>query len=108
MTTAAAELAVGVLCGLHEIDSGSDACRARPDYAINRADYVIQQCAKAGIVLPAACSTSLRVEHVSTAPHVRHRRADGAPGERTSGADPATTARCANASANRHSATADD
>jgi hypothetical protein len=54
MTTAAADLAVGVLCGLYEIrDSRSDTLlEYAPDYAINRADYVIQQCAKAGITLP--------------------------------------------------------
>lgn len=54
MTTAATELAIGVLCGLYEIrDSESDTLLGyAPDYAINRADHVIQECSKAGITLP--------------------------------------------------------
>ena len=54
MTTAATELAVGVLCGLYEIrDSESDTLLGyAPDYAINRADQILRECAKAGIDLP--------------------------------------------------------
>jgi hypothetical protein len=54
MTTAAAELAVGILCGLYEIrDSGSDTLlEYAPDYAIDQADHVIHVCAEAGITLP--------------------------------------------------------
>ncbi len=54
MTTAATELAIGVLCGLYEIrDSESDTLLGyAPDYAINRADQILRECAKAGIELP--------------------------------------------------------
>jgi len=54
MTAAAAELAVGVLCGLYEIrDPGSDSLlEYAPDYAIDQADHILRECAKAGIDLP--------------------------------------------------------
>lgn len=56
MTTAAIELAVGVLLGLYECrDGGSETLlEYSPDYAAERAGNVVDQCAKLGIDLPRA------------------------------------------------------
>jgi len=56
MTTAAAELAVGILRGLYECrDGGSETLlEYSPDYAAERAGNVVDQCAKLGIDLPRA------------------------------------------------------
>ncbi len=56
MRTAAVELAVGILLGLHECrDSGSGTrLEYSPDYAAERAADVVDQCAKLGIELPSA------------------------------------------------------
>lgn len=54
MTSAATELAVGVLLGLYECrDGGSETLLEHsPDFAIERAAHVVAQCAKLCIALP--------------------------------------------------------
>jgi hypothetical protein len=54
MTTAATDLAAGVLRGLYEIrDAGPDTLlEYAPDYASDQADHLLRECAKAGIELP--------------------------------------------------------
>jgi hypothetical protein len=56
MTTAAAELAVGILLGLYECRDGSSETLLEycPDYAAERAGNAAVQCAKLGIDLPRA------------------------------------------------------
>jgi hypothetical protein len=56
MTTAAVELAVGILLGLYQCrDGGSETLlEYSPDYAAERAAQVVDQCAKLGIELPTA------------------------------------------------------
>ncbi|MEO9107011.1 MAG: hypothetical protein ABI264_10735 [Pseudonocardiaceae bacterium] len=67
MTTAAAELAVGILLGLYQCrDGGSDTLlEYSPDYATEHATQVVNQCAKLGIELPSAELLDL-VPHWST------------------------------------------
>jgi hypothetical protein len=54
MTTAATELAVGILLGLYECRHGDSETLLEhsPDYAAERAPHVVDQCAKLGIDLP--------------------------------------------------------
>ncbi|MGH3625459.1 MAG: hypothetical protein ACRDQ5_27390 [Sciscionella sp.] len=56
MTTAAVELAVGVLLGLYECRDGDSETLLEycPDYAAERAARVVERCAKLGIELPSA------------------------------------------------------
>jgi hypothetical protein len=54
MTAAAAELAVGILCGLYACrDAGSESLLEYcPDYPVERAAEVVDRCAKLGVELP--------------------------------------------------------
>jgi hypothetical protein len=54
--TAAVELAVGILLGLYECrDAGNETLlEYSPDYALERAADVVDQCRKLGVVLPIA------------------------------------------------------
>lgn len=54
MTTAATELAVGILLGLYECRDGDSETLLEhsPDYAVERAGNVVDQCAKLDVDLP--------------------------------------------------------
>ncbi|MGH3621314.1 MAG: hypothetical protein ACRDQ5_05915 [Sciscionella sp.] len=56
MTTAAVELAVGILLGLYECRDGDSETLLEycPDYAAERAAQVVDRCAKLGTELPSA------------------------------------------------------
>jgi hypothetical protein len=56
MTSAAVELAVGILLGLYECRDGNSETLLEysPDYAAERASDVVDRCARLGVALPSA------------------------------------------------------